>query len=120
MLAPPGTGSAATSHSSRPKFSPTTSPGSTGARTRRTERLFVDLRGAPEGLLPFLDQALERDPIARPASCGAIAEELRRMAAALRPAPPEPPAPSLPRWFWYALAAVIVVGAAVTLILAVL
>jgi Protein kinase domain len=90
------------------------------ATTRRTERLFVDLRGAPEGLLPLINQALERDPIARPASCGAIAEELRRMAAALRPPPPAPPPSSLPRWFWYALAAVIVVGAAVVLILAVL
>ena len=48
---------------------------------QRTERLFIDLRGAPEGLLPLLDRALDRDPAARPASCGIVAEELRAMAA---------------------------------------
>lgn len=85
----------------------------------RTERLFVDLRGAPEGLLPLLDRALERDPANRPASCGVIADELRRMAQALTPAAEEaglPPA-DVPEaraarrparlWIWYAGLAVV-------------
>jgi hypothetical protein len=63
--------------------------------TERTERLFLDLRGAPEGLLPLLDRALDKDPANRPASCSVLAEEFRRMAMALTPpdhAPPPQPA----------------------------
>jgi hypothetical protein len=84
----------------------------------RTERLFVDLRGAPEGLVPLLDRALERDPAARPLSCGLFAEELRKMAAVLRPPIPALPVvapPTVPRWVWYALA-LLLVGATLTLV----
>jgi hypothetical protein len=83
----------------------------------RTERLFVDLRGAPEGLLPLLDRALDRDPAVRPASCGVFAEELRKMAAVLRPPLPLPVTapPVVPRWVWYALA-LLLLGATLTLV----
>ena len=84
----------------------------------RTERLFLDLRGAPESLVPLLDRALDRDPAARPLSCGLFAEELRKMAAALRPPlpvlPKESP-PAVPTWVWYALV-LLIIGATVTLV----
>jgi hypothetical protein len=77
----------------------------------RAERLFVDLRGAPEGLLPLLDSALARDPASRPPSCGVIAAELRQMSARLRPEVPDEDAdPPVPPWIWYLLLIVILVA----------
>jgi serine/threonine protein kinase len=84
----------------------------------RTERLFVDLRGAPESLLPLLDRALDRDPAARPASCGIFAEELRKMAAGLRPPVPvraRQSASPVPVWVWYALM-LLLIGATLILV----
>jgi serine/threonine protein kinase len=80
---------------------------------QKTERLFVDLRGAPEGLLPLLDRALDRDPMERPASCALIAEELRKMAAVLRPPPAQEADSTVPTWVWYALMLVLIAGALV-------
>lgn len=78
----------------------------------RSERLFVDLRGAPEALVPLLDRALDKDPAARPTSCGVMADELRIMAASLRPdAVPEPPEKPAPAWAWFTLLALIIGGA---------
>jgi Protein kinase domain len=84
--------------------------------TDRTERLFVDLRGAPDALLPLLDRALDRDPAARPASCGVFAEELRKMVAVLRPPRPTPAPPrasSVPVWAWCAVILVLIAAVVV-------
>jgi serine/threonine-protein kinase len=70
-----------------------TDPPDFGAIQERAERLFLDLRGAPDGLLPLLERSLDKDPANRPASCGILAEEFRRMALALTPPPPPPPPP---------------------------
>jgi hypothetical protein len=89
-----------------------------GTIQHRNERLFLDLRGAPQDLLPLLDRALDRDPSVRPVSCGVMATELRKMAAALRPPPPPTvvPEPPVPAWVWYGFLTLILVAVVTSLL----